>query len=268
MIRHKHDSLAYEQFASFNSVDGLTHAVFTRHGGVSDGHLASLNVGSTVGDHPENVQENRRRMLSALDVDPASVRSSWQVHGSEVLVLTDRAPGPEEPIKADAIITNQPDLTLEMRFADCVPILLVDPEKRAIGLAHAGWRGTVQGVARRTVEAMQRAFGSDPAALLAGIGPSIGPDSYEVGPEVIEQVHAYFAPHHPDPQSAFVRPPQDASSNPHLDLWEANRFDLQQSGVRQIEVAGTCTMIHQEDYFSHRGAGGKAGRFGVLISLL
>ena len=172
---------------------GLVHAAFTRHGGVSEGAYASLNVGATVGDDLENVKINRQRCFNLMSRNILSRFDSWLVHGTDVLFAN--APHPPDlpsPPKADIIITSNPAVTLFMRFADCVPILLYDPVRRVIALAHAGWQGTVQRVGQAAVEAMTQRYGSQPADLIAAIGPSIGPENYEVGQNVISAARSAF----------------------------------------------------------------------------
>jgi YfiH family protein len=147
-----------------------------------------------------------------------------------------------------------------MRFADCVPILLYDPLKRAVGIVHAGWEGTVKQIAAAAVRAMTANFGSRPADILAGIGPSIGPDHYEVGVDVIARVRSTFG------EVAEGLLPQRGERH-HFDLWAANQATLQQAGVGRVEVAGICTACHREDWYSHRAESGRTGRFGALIAI-
>lgn len=172
----------------------VTHAVFTRQGGVSPEPWQSLNFGGTVGDEPARVRENRQRSFRALGCDPQSLFDVWQIHSADVVVATAphrRLEGRHE-LKADAIITDRASVTLFMRFADCTPILLFDPVQRAIGIVHAGWVGTLKRAAGETVRAMSAAYGTRPADVRAAIGPSIGPDHYEVGPEVVERARYVF----------------------------------------------------------------------------
>lgn len=254
-----YDTVRYLTFDTLNKA-GVVHGLFTRRGGVSPEPWASLNLGGTTGDSREHVVENRRRMFDALHQPVESIFDSWQVHGTEVLVAT--APRPlNQPHKpADILITNKPGITLTMRFADCVPILLYDPEKRVAALVHAGWQGTVKHAGRIAVEAMCELFDSRPKAILAAIGPSIGPDHYEVGEDVLQRV-----------QDAFGAESEQVICNVngrrHFDLWKANTMVLQGAGVRQIEVAELCTACHVEDWFSHRKEHGKTGRFGAAICL-
>jgi len=182
------------------------------------------------------------------------------VHRADVVLAT--APHNSSPPerKADAIITDNPGVTLFMRFADCVPILLYDPSRRAVGIAHAGWQGTLKGVAAETVRSMQSAFGSRPDEILAGIGPSIGPDHYEIGPDVIARVRETFDG---DARSLLLAD----GERTHFDLWAANWLLLERAGVRGVEVAGLCTACHTRDWYSHRAEEGRTGRFGALIAL-
>jgi polyphenol oxidase len=249
----------YYTFASF-SRQGIVSGIFTRQGGVSPTPWASLNMGGMVGDDPQRVQENRRRAFETLNRPFESNYDVWQVHSAEV-VCTDAPRPPDEPhLKADVILTDKPEVTLFMRFADCVPVLLYDPHRRVVGLAHAGWLGTVRLTLKAAIEAMRSCYGCHPGDILAGIGPSIGMHHYEVGPDVGDQVRSTFGK-----DSSFLL--HEENGRVKFDLWEANRLILQGCGVHQIEVAGICTACHLEDWFSHRGEKGKAGRFGALIGL-
>ena len=255
----ENQGVRFYQFEIFppNSVE---HAVFTRNGGVSPEPWASLNVGGTVGDERPRVVENRLRSFRALGRDPHSMFDVWQVHSADVVVAN--APHNFSPpeFKADGIITDNPEVTLYMRFADCTPILLHDPQRNAVGIVHAGWMGTVKHAAAAAVRAMTDAYGTNPADVLAAIGPSIGPDHYEIGLDVITRVREAF---HEDADSLLVR----HEDRTHFNLWAANRLSLTRAGVRQIEIAGLCTACHPEDWYSHRAQKGKTGRFGAMIGL-
>jgi YfiH family protein len=254
----QHESLRFYQFETL-AFPGVVQAIFTRHGGVSPDPWRSLNVGGTVGDDAERVVENRQRSFRVFDRDMDSIHDVWQVHSAEVVQA--RAPCRDRsPSQADAIITDNPQVTLFMRFADCVPIMLYDPARRAIGLVHAGWMGTVRGTARAAVEAMIEAYHTDPRDLQAGIGPSIGPDHYAVGSDVVALVEKAFG-------AQAERHLQVRDGRTHLDLWSANEAILESCGVRSIEVAEICTACHVEDWFSHRREHGVTGRFGALIGL-
>ncbi len=258
MSFHTNGEIRYYQFDLFG--DRVIHAVFTRRGGVSPQPWTGLNLGGTVNDDPLRVAENRRRALAALGRDPASVYDTWQVHGTTVAIA--KAPRPPETphLQADVLLTDKPEVTLMMRFADCVPVLLHDPARGVVGIAHAGWLGTVRGAVRAAVEAMQSRFGSQPADIRTAIGPSIGPDHYEVGADVVAQVRQAFGA-----EAALLLAEREKSI--YFDLWAANRLLLERTGVEQIEVAKVCTACHTEDWFSHRAEHGRTGRFGAIIAL-
>lgn len=253
------DGVRYLTFDSFP--EDVIHAVFTRQGGLSPDPWASLNVGGTVGDETLRVRANRFRAFQALGRDPKSMFDVWQVHSADVVIAT--APHGTVPreFKADGIITDNPDVTLFMRFADCTPILLYDPIHPAVGIVHAGWLGTVRKAVFATVDAMRSVYGSRPADLLAAIGPSIGPDHYEVGPDVVEHIQYSFG------ADASRLLHQNNGPRPHFDLWKANQLILEQAGVINIETAGICTACNAQDWYSHREQKGKTGRFGSLIAL-
>jgi YfiH family protein len=310
MWQHVGD-IAYYHFSNLPGQARLVNAVFTRHGGVSQGPYASLNAGLAVGDDPVAVLENRRRTAAALGLEPWAFVAAQQVHGDRVALVVGEdephpipnpsplrlrqrggeAPGGEAedcidvvavrragpgdhappPIAgADALITACRGAMLAMRFADCVPVLLYDPIHEAVGLAHAGWRGSAAGIAGRTVRAMTQVFGTRPQDLLAGIGPAIGRCCYEVDRPVIQ----HFSAHFPWWRDVVA----DDAARLYLDLWEANRRQLLDAGLAegQIAVAGICTACHPEDFYSHRrehrhGQQGKeagaTGRFTAVIGL-
>jgi YfiH family protein len=238
----------------------VKHAVFTRHGGVSPEPWGSLNVGGTVGDDLGRVRENRILSFQAMGCAPESIFDVWQVHSADVVCAHAPRSTDESYRQADIILTDKPEVTLFMRFADCVPLLVHDPRKGVIGVAHAGWMGTLRDVATATVSAMKKNYGSNPADIIAGIGPSIGPDHYEIGADVILQVMQKFG----DESEQLLK---HHNRKIHFDLWTANRMLLERAGVGQIEVSGICTACHTDDWFSHRAERGRTGRFGALISL-
>ena len=258
MQRYQQNGVAFYRFAGLEAAPAVQHAVFTRRGGVSRPPFAELNLGHTVGDDLPAVQENHRRVYGVLDASPSTAVTAWLVHGRTVAVVDQDHAG-QVVRHVDALITQTADLLLLLRFADCLPLLLYDPVQLAVGLVHAGWRGTVQGVAVATVQAMQQAFGSRPADLWAGIGPGIGPCCYEVGDDVVDAVRAAF----PHPQRFLPR----VGHAWHFDLPAANAAQLEALGVRHIELTGLCTGCQTEEFFSHRAERGRTGRFGVAIRL-
>lgn len=269
MIRNVKNGLAFYQFGSLlhpERSEGsmaqhaeVQHAVFTRLGGQSQGTFCSLNVGSLVGDDPAAVQANHELICAGLGLQPAAVVTARQVHGAHVAVAHGSDGGTVVP-STDALISNEPGVALLLRFADCVPVVLYDPQRQAIGLAHAGWRGLVAGVVPNTVAALQSTFGCRPADLIAGVGPAIGPCCYEVGPDVVAEVERIFG----QPTDLLSRQPGGAV---HLDLPAAVRRQLQHSGVRHVEDSGLCTHCHTDEFFSHRAAHGHTGRFAVVAAL-
>jgi polyphenol oxidase len=238
----------------------VTQAVFTRQGGVSPAPWDSLNVGGTVGDDAARVRENRVRSFTALGRAFDSLFDVWQVHSADA-VCADAPRDLHVPlIQADIIFTDEPHVTLYMRFADCVPILLYDSGQGVVGLAHAGWLGTVRGVSDAAVKTMRARYGTKPENILAAIGPSIGLDHYEIGHDVVAHVHDAF-------NSDADRLIESRDGRTYFDLWAANALQLRKAGVERIEVAGLCTACHTDDWFSHRAEKGKTGRFGALMAL-
>jgi YfiH family protein len=253
------DGLTVFQFESFAG-HGLVHGVFARHGGVSPEPYAALNMSISTGDSPENVRHNRGKAFRALGREPDSLADIWQVHSADGIVADEPNGSRQYLAKADTLLTDRPEVTPFLRFADCVPIMLFDPRRRAVGLVHAGWRGTLKLAAAAAVNAMSERYGSRPLDLVAGIGPSIGPCHYAVGREVVTETRQVFG----DDSSRLL---PSVNGEHHLDLWAANEAALRQSGVERVEVARICTYCHSEDFFSHRALGARTGRFGALIAL-
>ena len=263
MRREERDDLAAYRFETLPAeLDAL---VSTRRGGVSPAPYASLNLGMHVGDD-ENVVENRPRLFRTFEM-PLE-RSVWskQVHSDTVAVVGGEDAGrgsvEESSIVADALVTDTPGLLLCVTVADCVPVVIFDPAKRVAALAHAGWAGTVARISSGTVAVMRDRFGCDPAALTAAIGPSIGPARYEVGPEVVDRATAAFGAR----SSEILMPTGEEKAN--LDLWTANRIDLEESGIpaERIETAAISTENRLDDFYSHR-VEGITGRFAAAVSI-
>jgi YfiH family protein len=250
--------LVYYQFEGLRAY-GINHGIFTRLGGVSQGQWASLNMSCSTGDLAEAVYENRRRALAALGLRPERACTAWMVHGCQVRVVQPedwRVPAANEA-RADALVTQARGVTLTLRFADCLPVMFYDPRRGVIGLAHAGWRGLVAGILPETLRAMQRAFGSRPRDVIAGIGPSIGPQQFEVGADVAAQIQ----------RAVGVPVVRKAAGRLYADLWRAAHAQLAALGVGHIEIAGICTASNTSEWFSHRAERGRTGRFGAIIAL-
>lgn len=253
--------ITYFSFSNMEAWPDLTQAAFARAGGVSAGPFASLNVSYAVEDDPDNVAENRRRVARSLGWEPKSFVTAGQVHGRRAVHVVREMSGGPDLAGADALVTNEPGVLLLLKFADCVPVVLWDPVKRVVGIAHAGWRGTVLGTPAAAVELMTSSFGTDPRELVAGIGPSIGPCCYQVGPEVEKAASQVFA------GAGVVR--REREDDIRFDLWSANAETLMRSGIpeEKIEIAGLCTRCNGDTFFSHRGSGGRTGRFGVVAGV-
>jgi YfiH family protein len=272
------------------NLTGIRHCFTTREGGVSTGALASLNLKERLGDDPENVRENFRRVAQALGVTPGDFVLTDQTHTANVRVVTedDRGKGVtrERDYKdVDALVTNVPGIVLAVFFADCVPILFADPVHRAIGAAHSGWRGTDARIADKTIRAMQEHYGTNPEDLFCVIGPSICRECYEVSGDVADVFRFMFprncversgtggeessrTDHSPDVKHPVVSPGRPGHAQ--LDLWAANRLILEESGVRpeRIETTDLCTCCNKELLFSHRGSNGKRGVLGGFLGLI
>ena len=257
------------------------HGFSTRPGGVSelDGDKV-LNLCYTEWDEKENVEENRRHFLAAIGGKEFTLVPMNQIH-SDVIQLFCAAPA--QPCKGDAAATNRPGLLLAVQTADCVPILMVDPKKRAVAAVHAGWRGTLRRIAEKAVGRMQLEFGSRPRDLLAALGPSIGPCCYEVGAELVPKFSAQFADgaeyfdeprcgEEPNPlQWLNMAPPghQPPPKNVHLDLRKANHSQLLAAGLRaqNIFVSDLCTGCRRDLFFSYRKEGPHSGRLLSVVGI-
>jgi polyphenol oxidase len=268
VLEDKRDGLTGHRFETLDP--GSVNAfVTTREGGLSLDPYRSLNLGLRVGDDPEVVLENRRRVFQAFKLDLE--RSVWcrQIHACGVVVVdkADRGRGAltEENIvpDADALVTDVPELPLCVTLADCVPVVIHDVRRSVLGLAHAGWGGTVSRIASQTVKVMSKQFGSRPSDLAVGIGPSIGPKRYEVGQEVVERANKAFGA-----QTTDLIVPLPDPGKALFDLWTANRIDLESVGVppSHIELAEISTDERLDVFYSHR-VEGTTGRFIAAASL-
>ncbi len=265
------NGVAVVQFPAFSGFPELKHAFSTRMGGVSEGIYSTMNFRFGIGDTDENVLENYRRIFEALEIPWGSEVFTQQTHSVNVRVATteDRGIGigREVPYKdIDGLVTDVPGLALTIFTSDCVPVYLYDPVRKAIGVCHAGWRGTVGGISAKTAELMIETYGCNASNILAVIGPSIGPECFEVGEEVADEFRKAFG------ESVIIRrskaKPSDCECDkaekyrkPHVDLWRANVLSLMSAGLteKHISVSGLCTMCHPDIVFSHRATAGKRG---------
>lgn len=244
-----------EQFYSFNILNtykAVAHVITTRN---SLFH-ADFNLSFHTGDALQ-VVANRNSLCQFFNARTLTIPK--QCHGHTIAQITNENSG-HIPLDTDALITNTPGLAIGVLSADCVPILFYDPIQQAIGAAHAGWKGTVAGIASATVQSMQTAYGSKPEDLVVCIGPSISQQHFEVGVEVANRFNELGL-------STCIA--VGAGQKPHIDLWHSNSLLLQQVGVRKdrIFTAGICTVDRTEHFYSARGEGFGTGRFGAFILL-
>lgn len=238
--------------------EGLTHAFFTRIGGVSQGVNSSLNFDMRGGDTQENITENKRRAGRAIGTGIEALYTVNQVHGNTVAdwsAARDRTPD------ADAIINATPGIPVGIMTADCMSALLYDPENKKIAAVHAGWKGSASGVITKTVEEMGRRYGTKPADIRAALGPCIKPCCYKVQADVYEEFKKNFE----NPLDFFKRE-EDGFS---LDLTGANRGALLAIGVseKHIDATDACTCCDKENFFSYRRDNGQTGRMLSVIIL-
>jgi YfiH family protein len=250
-------ALPVYRFEQWDDDPSLVHAILTRLGGVSLPPFATLNLSQVVGDDPAAVAANYERVCGALGIRRSQMATCYQVHSADVFVVA-AVDGGRLVGQGDAMVTDQPGVYLSMRFADCTPLLLHDPVRRAVGIAHAGWRGTLKNVAGAVVQAMVARLGCLPGDITAVVGPAIGPCCYQVGSEVIQAAEAAFAD-----AAELLQSHSDGSY--YFDLWEANRRQLIEAGVGHVVVAGLCTACRTDRFFSHRAEQGQTGRFGAVI---
>lgn len=246
------------QFDSLSRSD-ITHGIISRRGGVSPNPWCSLNVGGFIGDEDGRVAENVERSFEALDRTVESKHDVWQVHAANVHIA-EGPRGTSQPAQADILISNNPEVSLFMRFADCVPILIYDPKKCVIAIAHAGWKGVTLDAPGKAILALSERFGSLPEDLLVGLGPAICGDCYPVGIEVADQVESVFLGN-----AGSILWQKEGQF--YLDLPLACRSLLEGAGVRKIEMSDICTAKNLDYWFSHRAENGKTGRFGALLAL-
>lgn len=275
------DGLQVLQLAPFQKLPWLVHGFSTRRGGVSElDDEKVLNLSFMEWDTKEHVTENRQRFQAAVGAKDFTLVAMKQIHSALVRLFS--AP-PAQPCKGDGSATMEPGVLLAVQTADCVPILLVDPRKRAVAAVHAGWRGTLARITQKTAGRMRYEFGSNPADLLAAIGPSIGPCCYEVGAEFVSKFTAQFADAHdyfdeprsgeePNPlQWLNMAPPghQPPPKNVRLDLRKANRSQLLAAGLRvqNIFTSDLCTACRTDLFFSYRKEGAVSGRLLSVIGI-
>ncbi len=262
------DGVGFLTFPALSELGFVNHAFSTRVGGISTGEYKSMNLNFKRGDKPENVTENYRIFCQAAGFDYESLVSSCQDHNTNVRCVTaaDRGIGiyrEHDLLSVDALVTNDPAVTLVTHYADCTPLYFADPEKRVIALAHAGWRGTVEKIGEATVEVMQERYGCDPSDIIAVVGPSIGSCCYEVDTPVYEK----FA------SLTELKPAYFTKNLGHgkylVDLKQTNRRMLLEAGLLSINItiSDVCTRCNHGLLYSHRASHGKRGGLVAMMSI-
>lgn len=260
----------YIQFKNLSATGIVKHGFSTRKGGVSTGIFSSMNLNFKRGDDPDAVMENYRRMAAALNMRVEDMVLSDQTHTTNVRVITeeDRGKGilkPQDYSDVDGMITNVPGIVLVTSYADCVPLYFVDPVRKAIGLSHSGWKGTVGHIGQKTVWKMHEVYGSEPKDIVAAIGPSICQSCYEVSDDVAEAFRANFTA---DEAADILL--DKGNGKYQLDLWKANWYVLTDAGIlpEHLSVTDLCTACHPDFLWSHRKTNGQRGGLSAFLSLI
>lgn len=270
LLEQEKNGVRYLQFPALIETGVCRHLFSTRMGGVSKGHLGTMNLSYSRGDEKENVDENFRRIAGVLDCAMEDFVLSHQTHTTNVKMVTEKDKG-RGIVKElgytdiDGLITNEPGIVLSTFYADCVPLFIVDPVKKAIGLSHSGWRGTVEKMGKVTIQKMTEEYGSNPEDIIAAIGPSICVDCYEVSMDVADAFKETFK--EADNLEQIVIPKSNEKAQ--LDLWQANLAVFLEAGVKRenIILPDICTACNKELLFSHRASNGKRGNLGAFLML-
>lgn len=256
-------------FPSLSEIDFIRHGFSTRLGGVSKEHLSSMNLSFTRGDDRDTVVTNYQRICGSMGMNENDLVFTDQIHDTKIHVATeeDRGKGvakEREIIGIDGLITNIPNLPLVTFYADCVPLYFVDTKKKAIGLSHSGWRGTVNKMGLKTVEAMTKQYGTNPKDVIAVIGPSICRDCYEVSKDVMLEFKQSFSKRNLDDILE-----EKTGEKYQLDLWLANKYILLEAGIpiENISISGICTCCNSTLLYSHRASQGMRGNLAAFLTI-
>jgi len=254
----------YITFPSFERYDNLIHCFTTRKGGVSQGSFESMNIGFSTGDREENVRRNIEIMAKKLNINVDDIVETDQTHTDIIKYVTEehkgRAFGESAFTGVDGLYTDKRNVALMTFHADCTPVFFYDPAKEVIGLAHAGWRGTLQNIAGKMVKEFINDFNSDPKDIITAIGPSLGSCCFEVDKDVAD---LFLSKN--EHYKVFM---ENKGHKYYFNLWEINKYSLMKEGIKEenIEISGLCTKCNNDLFFSHRGQGGKRGLLaGVLM---
>lgn len=268
MTLNSPDTVPYLTYNSLSEINFINHAFSTRLGGVSEGEFTSMNMAFNRGDNPESVTENYKRICKSAGFDFDSLTASAQDHNTFVRAVTSENKGvgiykPRDLHSVDALITNEKGVTLVTYYADCTPLFFVDIKQKAIGLAHAGWRGTVGRIGEKVVKKMTELYGTNPADIVAAIGPAISVCCYEVDKPCADNFYALSDLD----SSRFVFPKENGKYM--IDLLETNRQILVAAGVKNenITVSDVCTNCNSELLWSHRATKGNRGTMSAFMCI-
>lgn len=277
-----HTGSVFFQAPALEETGLVVHGFFTRHKrGQRSGPFTGLNFGFDRGQERDVVLEHYCTACRALGVDPHILVCSRQVHGDHIRIAHREEPGaltrPGDLPEGDALITAEPGRPLAVFYADCAPVLLLDPVRKIIAAVHSGWKGTALRIAAKTVAAMQREFGCSPEDIIAAVGPCIRPCHYQVGEDVClafgrdygSDYQSFFLPENPDSVPGKVNVSGSDSPKYRLDLASAIRNTLVQAGlsVKHITDSGLCTACDPQLFYSHRRDGEQRGTHGAIIAL-
>ncbi len=266
-LKHSENNLFIGHFSIFPD-DSAIHAISTRFGGVSKAPYDTLNLALHVGDDIHDVIENRRLFSEAIGIDCNNIVTPEQVHSDAIYKVTKKDMGrgsksyDDAVAETDALMTDERMIPIMLCYADCTPIILLDPIRHAAAIAHGGWKGTLKSIAAKTVAAMRESYGSNPKDILAGIGPAIGPCCYDVNDEVAD----LFSDSFPEIADKVIK---RKNNKIKIDLWELNRWQLEKAGLRKkhIDMANICTYDNSDVFYSYRKDSGRTGRIAALIAI-
>lgn len=261
------NGVVYLTIPAFEETGMVKHCFTTRIGGVSEGIYDSLNTSIIKEDPMENVRKNLDLVCSAVGIDYTRLVFSDQTHGDNIKAVIKEDVGkgltlPNDIINADGLMTNVPGIPLITFYADCVPLFFLDTRNKAMAVAHSGWKGTVLKIGAKTVRRMGEAYGTKPGDCLVGIGPSIGPECFEVGPEVAQEFKDNF-----DNWAEFIEP--FGAGKYKIDLWKVNKLMLMELGIPEenISISGLCTKCNEDMFFSYRRDNGRTGSLSAIMEL-
>ncbi len=266
---HRNKEVVYLSFPHFDKTGSVLHGFSTKHGGISSGVFESMNLSKSRGDLNFAVDENFNRFSAAIGVRRESLVFSDQIHEAVVrkVGLEDVGKGLDitsDIIGVDGLMTDQVGVTLVTFYADCVPLFFLDPKRKVIALSHAGWRGTVKGIGKITVDQMMETYDCNPSDILVGIGPSIGQCCYEVSQDVINEFE-----NRGDHDIIDKIAKKVDEKHYMLNLHEANKIGLLEAGIplENIVVTDVCTKCYSDDFYSHRVMGSERGSLAAMLSL-